>query len=75
MNSQLHQYPAALYSSVSEIGYRAERYTGESLRSGSDRRRAADRPGIFRRIRHAFVRDGGRRSRRVVVIHPMHGAR
>jgi hypothetical protein len=34
MNSYVHQYPSALYSVVSETGYRTERNTGEVLRSG-----------------------------------------
>jgi hypothetical protein len=34
MNSYVHQYPAALFSAVSETGYRGERNTGEVLRSG-----------------------------------------
>ncbi len=51
MNSELHQYPAALYSSVSEIGYRSERFTGEVLRSGSGLPR-----GVHRRPRLSQLR-------------------
>jgi hypothetical protein len=43
MNSELHQYPAALYSAVSEIGYRSERFTGEVLRSTGGLPRGAHR--------------------------------
>lgn len=74
MNSQLHQYPSALYSSVSEVGYRSERYTGESLRSGKGLR-AAHRRSLFGRLRHAMTHDRSRRSGRPVVIYPMHEAR
>ncbi|HEX4428906.1 MAG TPA: hypothetical protein VHZ96_06535 [Frankiaceae bacterium] len=51
MNSELHQYPAALYSSVSEIGYRSERFTGEVLRSGGGLPRGAHRRARFTQLR------------------------
>ncbi len=75
MNSQLHQYPAALYSSVSEVGYRAERYTGETLRSGKAKSERAQRRRIFERLRQVLSRDGSRRNRGPVVVYPMHEAR
>jgi hypothetical protein len=34
MNSYVHQYPAALFSVVSDTGHRSEANTGEVLRSG-----------------------------------------
>jgi hypothetical protein len=34
MNSYVHQYPAALYSRVTDSGYRGEVNTGDVLRSG-----------------------------------------
>ncbi len=74
MNTQLHQYPAALYSSVSEVGYRAERYTGETLRSGKARG-DGHRRSLFGRIRQAFGHRGSRGNRRPIIIHPMHEAR
>ncbi len=43
MNTYVNQYPAALYSCVSEFGYRTERYTGEALRSGRANRAARQR--------------------------------
>ncbi len=74
MNSQLHQYPAALYSAVQETGYRAERFTGEVLRSGRTTPRHERRP-LLARLRHAFTRDRARQSGRPVRIYPMHEAR
>jgi hypothetical protein len=44
MNSYVHQYPAALFSAVTESGYRGERFTGEALRSGRALRSEARRP-------------------------------
>ena len=38
MNSYVHQYPAALFSVVSDSGYRSEANTGEALRSGHGER-------------------------------------
>ncbi len=38
MNSDGRLYPAALYSAVTEAGYRQERFTGEVLRSGRQHR-------------------------------------
>jgi hypothetical protein len=51
MHSYLHQYPASLYSSVSDSGYRSERFTGEVLRSGRANRSESRRPRLrwFRR--------------------------
>jgi hypothetical protein len=49
-SSNVSTYPAALYSAVSEIGYRNERFTGEVLRSGLRRR------GSHRRSRFAGLR-------------------
>jgi hypothetical protein len=54
MNSNVHQYPAALYSAVSEFGYRDERYTGEVLRSGR-----ANQAG-HRRLRLRWLRPSAR---------------
>jgi hypothetical protein len=56
MNSELHQYPAALYSAVSEIGYRRERFTGEVLRSGSGNQRSNHRRPRLSRLRLSLVR-------------------
>ncbi|HEX4018065.1 MAG TPA: hypothetical protein VHX15_15125 [Frankiaceae bacterium] len=56
MNSQLHQYPSALYSSVSEIGYRGERFTGEVLRSGSGwAARGTHRRSLLSRVQFALT--------------------
>jgi hypothetical protein len=55
MNSELHQYPAALYSAVSEIGYRRERFTGEVLRSGSGNQRSNHRRPRLSRLRLSLV--------------------
>jgi hypothetical protein len=38
MNSYVHQYPAALFSVVSDTGFRHEANTGEVLRSGRGER-------------------------------------
>jgi hypothetical protein len=75
MNNDTRQYPAALYSAVSEIGYRSERFTGEVLRSGRGVQRGAHRRSRIARLRQAFAHDGSRRNPRLVVIHPMHEAR
>jgi hypothetical protein len=75
MNTETRQYPAALYSAVSEIGYRSERYTGEILRSGRSVPRGAHRRSMIARLRQAFAHDTSPRNRRLVVIHPMHDAR
>ena len=75
MNNITHQYPAALYSAVSEIGYRSERFTGEVLRSGRDVPRGAHRRHLIARLRQAFAGDGSRRKERFVPIHRMHEAR
>jgi hypothetical protein len=56
MNSNVHQYPAALYSAVSEFGYRSERYTGEVLRSGSSNRANRANRGGHRRPRLRWLR-------------------
>lgn len=74
MNSQLHQYPAALYSAVQESGYRAERFTGDVLRSGRTTPRH-ERRSFLARLRQAFTHDRARRSARPGVIYPMHEAR
>lgn len=58
MNSELHQYPAALYSSVSEIGYRSERFTGEVLRSGSSFPRGAHRRHRLSQLRLWLTGEG-----------------
>ena len=80
MNSELHQYPAALYSSVSEIGYRSERFTGEVLRSGSSMARGAHRRPRLSQLRlwlsgegrHSTatidLRDASTPSRRLTVV-------
>ncbi len=74
MNSQLHQYPAALYSAVAETGYRNERFTGEILRSGKTKTRGTHRRGIFRRIRHALAGTPTGHNGRPAVIQPLpHG--
>jgi hypothetical protein len=52
----INQYPAALYSAVSEIGYRSERFTGEIVRSGT--RRRSRLAGIKARTRSARVQTG-----------------
>jgi hypothetical protein len=65
MNNDTRQYPAALYSAVSEIGYR----------SGRGVQRGAHRRSRIARLRQAFAHDGSRRNPRLVVIHPMHEAR
>jgi hypothetical protein len=51
MNSELHQYPASLYSSVSEFGYRSERFTGEVLRSGRGGSHGSHRRSFLSKIR------------------------
>ena len=58
MNSELHQYPAALYSSVSEIGYRTERFTGEVLRSGRGLPRGAHRRARLSQFRLRLTGEG-----------------
>ena len=50
MNNVMNQYPAALYSAVTEVGYRGEQFTGEVLRSGGARRAA------HRRARFSWLR-------------------
>ena len=75
MNNETRQYPAALYSAVSEIGYRTERYTGEVVRSGSGHSRGAHRRRIFERFRQPAAEDRSPRNGRLVVIYPMHEAR
>ena len=69
MNNNTHQYPAALYSAVSEIGYRSERFTGEVLRSGKRVPRGAHRRHLVARLRQAFASDGSR-QRRSLRPHP-----
>jgi hypothetical protein len=63
MNSYVHQYPAALYSVVSETGYRTERNTGELLRSGRVQQAGQRRRflGWFRPSSHA---DAGQSPKR-----------
>jgi hypothetical protein len=75
MNNITHQYPAALYSAVSEIGYRSERFTGEVLHSGKDVPRGVHRRHLIARLRQAFASDGSRQRDRFVPIHRMHEAR
>ncbi len=58
MNSELHQYPAALYSSVSEMGYRSERFTGEVLRSDGGLPRGAHRRPRLSQLRLRLSRAG-----------------
>jgi hypothetical protein len=53
MNNDLHSYPAALYSSVAEIGYRNERFTDEALHPSATQR---NRRRHHRRGRHARAR-------------------
>ena len=62
MNNYVHQYPAALYSAVSESGYRDERFTGEVVRSGRHLRSEARTPW-FRRLRRAASGGSQRRNR------------
>jgi hypothetical protein len=64
MNSYVHQYPAALYSAVTEAGYLGERSTGESLRSGRTMRSEARQPK-FRWLRRGA--SGTRRVRNRVI--------
>jgi hypothetical protein len=53
MDNDLRTYPAALYSSVAEIGYRNQRFTEEALQpSGTQRNGRRHR----RRGRHARAR-------------------
>jgi hypothetical protein len=63
MNSYVHQYPAALYSVVSETGYRTERNTGDILRAGRVQR-APGRRKLLGWLRPTSSGDAGQPRKR-----------
>jgi hypothetical protein len=58
MNSYVHQYPAALFSRVTESGYHGELNTGEILRSGHSQR-SGQRRGLLGWLRPSSRGQGG----------------
>ena len=62
MSYDLNNYPAALYSSVAESGYRRERLTEQYLRSGRSNRQS---------VRHLPRPSWFRLSKRHVSVHRM----